>query len=132
MNSRVSTLHCHLKQIKTKAKENPSHTQMLRKLMSTQARLLSTSLQTHVYGTKTQYRSPATSKNMFQTDNNASLDFTISATQALTFSSSFNAPTSPLTTVHQEDRLDRLEVTASQAFNSLNNIHQQLARITLP
>ena len=81
---------------------------------------------------KTQYRSPATSKNMSQTDNNASLDFTISATQAPTFSSSFNAPTSPLTTVHQEDRLDRLEATASQAFNSHNNIHQQLARITSP
>ena len=69
---------------------------------------------------------------MFQTDKNASPNFTISATQAPTFSSSFNAPTSPLTTIHQEDRLDRLEATASQAFNSLNNIHQQLTRITSP
>ena len=81
---------------------------------------------------KTQYRSTATSKNMSQTENNASLDFTISAIQAPTFSSSFNIPTFPPTVVYQEDHLDRLKATASQAFNSLNNIHQQLTRITSP
>ena len=65
-------------------------------------------------------------------ENIALLDFTISATQAPIFSSSFNVPTSPPTVIHQEDRLNRLEATASQAFNSLNNIHQQLAKITSP
>ena len=81
---------------------------------------------------KPQYRSTSILKNVSQTEKFASLDFPINTDKVPTFSSSFNVPSSPPPAIQQEDRLDRLEATASQAFNSLNNIHQQLAKLTSP
>ena len=64
---------------------------------------------------KTQHRSTSMSKNMPQMENIASLDFTISATQASTFSSSFNVFSSPPPVTSQEDYLNKLEASFQQS-----------------